>query len=1055
VINTTFEGYSLATLQQYQAVIYTGNTGTTAASASNLKLQDYLDAGGKLLIADNDLGYFNTGFTFYDTYLQSIFTADDALSDLTGSVVGANIMSGITADISDDPFPDIYAARSAENTPIFTYSTAGDGNNLPGGSAIVRNGYKAIYLAFDYHYLGGVAIGDPAETDVLQRALAWLIGGTPLDTVSWFSQSPLTGTLTTGTSQDVQIGWDASVADIAQPGTYTATLKIDNNDLAAQETALPVALTVLPAVNQGFLTGVVSTTGICDVNLAPINGAAVAIQGSAGFAITVTTNASGQYGYWLDQAHSPYTATVTYADHPITSYSVNVTGGVTTTQNYTLRLQKACIADSPNSLSATAELGSSAPNQTIAVTSSGALPLDFDVYELPANLPMGGGPDAFGYTWITSTYNYISATDGTALNLGDDGEANIVLPFPFTFYGVTSTDLRIGNNGAALFNVIAGDVSTANAAMSSAPNYFIAPFWDDIDSDTGNVYWKTVGTAPNRKVVVEWYNRPHYSNVGSATFEMILFENGNIQYQYLDTDFGNASYNFGASATSGIRGADAANSLQYSFNQAMLNSGLSLCFVKPDNPPCDVLDVPWLTVSPTSTVGLTGTPPSTQQLTVGFDSASLALPGTYTANLLISHNAPQPAISIPVTFTVTGSAAYGQISGVVTALAACDAPGVPMEGATVKINAGAAGTTTTDAGGRYSYWLPGGITYTVSFEHAAYVSQTVQMAVTAQQTTTHNADLRLIAPCQSLPASAITSTQLADSVVTKTLIVQNTGAGPLAWNIQEQATALLAAPDTQNYARVPRYTPVAVVPPVAPLVNTVQDGSFEATNGTTYANPYWGQNSSTFGTILCDAACAASGEVTPHTGLFFAWFGGSSTGDVGYIQQTEILTPGVSTLSFYLWMTDNAAANNFIKISIDGTPVFTATTADQSSYSAYTLVTVDVTAFANGAARALRFDSTTTDGGNFFVDDVALDITGPACEANALPWVTAVPVNGTVAGDSSANISLVFNSTGLAGGMHTGTLCYTSNDSIAPNVNIPVTLNVITEYRLFLPLIRR
>ncbi len=470
VINTTFEGYSLATLQQYQAVIYVGNTGTSNTSASNLKLQEYLDAGGRLLIADNDLGYFNTGYDLYDTYLQSIYTADDALSNLTGSVVGTGIMSGITADISADPYPDYYAARSAENTPIFTYSTAGAGNGQPGGSMIVRNSYKAVYLAFDYYYLGGSTIGDPVETDVLQRALTWLIGGAPLDTVPWFNQSPLTGTLTTGNAQNIQIGWDASVADVVQPGTYTATLKIDNNDPNAQNTVLPVALTVLPAANQGFLTGVVSTTGVCDVNVAPINAAAVAIQGSAGFAITVTTNAAGVYGYWLDAAQSPYTATVSYPDHPTTAYSVNVTGGVTTTQNYTLRLQKPCVTGTPNSLSAAAQLGSAAPNQTVYVTSSGALPLDFDVYELPASLPVGGGPDAYGYTWVTSTFNYIPANgSGTALNLTDDAEANIVSPFPISFYGVSSTDLRVGNNGAILFNATTGDVAVTNCGDGVGP----------------------------------------------------------------------------------------------------------------------------------------------------------------------------------------------------------------------------------------------------------------------------------------------------------------------------------------------------------------------------------------------------------------------------------------------------------------------------------------------------------------------------------------------------------------------------------------------------------
>lgn len=1062
VSNTTFEGYSLATLQQYQAVMYAGNTGTSDTSASNLKLQEYLNAGGKLLIADNDLGYFNTGFAFYDTYLQSVYTADDALSNLTGTVVGEGIMAGVSGDISADPYPDYYTARSAENTPIFKYSTAGSGNAAPAGSIIVRNGYKAVYLAFDYYYLGGSTIGDQIETDVMQRVMGWLGGGSTFDAVPWFSQSPVTGTLATGNSQDIQIVWDASVADIVQPGTYTATLKIDNNDPVAQNTALPVALTVLPAASQGFLTGVVSTTGVCDVNPAPIQGAAVAIQGSAGFAITVTTDATGVYGYWLDAAQSPYTATVSYADHPTTSYSVNVSGGVTTTQNATLRLQKPCVTSSPASLTASAQLGNAAPNQTVYVTSSGALPLDFNVFEVPASLPIGGGPDAYGYTWLTSTFSYIPANDGTALTLGDDDEVNITLPFAFSFYGTSSTSLRVGNNGAVLFNAAAGDISTANAAMSGAPDNFIAPFWDDIDSDTGSVYWKTVGSSPNRQVVIEWYNRPHYSNIGSATFELVLFENGNILYQYLDTDFGNALYNGGVSATAGIRGAGAANSLQYSYNEAKLVDGRAICFVKPGNAPCDAVDVPWLSVSPTSSVALTGTPPTSQLLTVGFDATSLVQPGTYTANLLVSHNAPQPVVNIPVTFTVTAPASYGTLNGTVSGLAACDVNPMPMANAVVYIESGSGMTWTLHTNGSGFYQVAmdavhSPITVTASNE-AGYEAQTVAGAVvTATGTTTLDFDLRRYLPCQDLPTTAITATLQTNKVTTQTLTVHNMGAAALVWNIEELAPALLAAPSTETYNRVPRYIPPANIPLAAPLVNAIQDGSFEATNGGTFANPYWGQNSVTYGTVLCDVAtCTPAGQTqAPRTGTYWAWFGGASAGDVGYVQQTVVLTPGVSSLSFYLMMEANSNAGNFLKVSIDGTPVFTATTADQANYATYTLVTVDVTAFGDGASHVVRFDSTTLGGGNFHVDDVALDITGPACEPNSLPWVTAVPVSGTIAAGGSANVSLVFDSTGLAGGTYAGTLCYASNDPIAPSVQIPVTLKVISEYKVFLPLVRR
>ena len=101
--------------------------------------------------------------------------------------------------------------------------------------------------------------------------------------------------------------------------------------------------------------------------------------------------------------------------------------------------------------------------------------------------------------------------------------------------------------------------------MSSAPANFIAPFWDDMDTDTGGTYGQVFGTAPNRVYVVEWYNRPHYSNVGSATFEVLFYEGTNqITFQYQDVDFGNVSYNNGAGATVGIKGS----TIQYSFNAA-------------------------------------------------------------------------------------------------------------------------------------------------------------------------------------------------------------------------------------------------------------------------------------------------------------------------------------------------------------------------------------------------------------------------------------------------------------------------------------------------------
>ncbi|MEJ5200466.1 MAG: hypothetical protein WHX53_16220, partial [Anaerolineae bacterium] len=297
---------------------------------------------------------------------------------------------------------------------------------------------------------------------------------------------------------------------------------------------------------------------------------------------------------------------------------------------------------------------------TVTIGNDGAGALAFAVHEAHEAKP-AGGPDPFGYTYQDSRradgprYEWIDATDGTVLVLDDDEEANISLPFPFSLYGVSSTDLRVGNNGAALFNATVGDVTYGNSALSAdAPDFLIAPFWDDIDSDTGGVYYKTIGAAPNRRFVVEWHDRPHYSSfgyVGAATFELILYEGtNNIKFQYRDISFGDSAYDYGASATVGIRGSGN-NYLEYSYNQPALADGLAICFQHPDAPPCDESDIPWLAAEPISgTVPAGGSLP----MAVRFDATPITATGTYTAFLWFSTNDPtaQPFIAYPVTLTV-------------------------------------------------------------------------------------------------------------------------------------------------------------------------------------------------------------------------------------------------------------------------------------------------------------------------------------------------------------------------------------------------------------------
>ncbi len=161
-------------------------------------------------------------------------------------------------------------------------------------------------------------------------------------------------------------------------------------------------------------------------------------------------------------------------------------------------------------------------------------------------------------------------TTGTALNISDDGEVNITLPFTFYLDGLGATNLRVGNNGGVLFNATVGDISAGNSALTTSISQGFYAFWDDIDDNWGNVYWQVLGTAPNRRLVVEWYQRPHYSGIDTCTFETILFEGTNqITFLYQDVFFNNSSYDYGASASIGIVGQN--DAYQYSYNTLSLN----------------------------------------------------------------------------------------------------------------------------------------------------------------------------------------------------------------------------------------------------------------------------------------------------------------------------------------------------------------------------------------------------------------------------------------------------------------------------------------------------
>jgi uncharacterized repeat protein (TIGR01451 family) len=155
--------------------------------------------------------------------------------------------------------------------------------------------------------------------------------------------------------------------------------------------------------------------------------------------------------------------------------------------------------------------------------------------------------------------------------------------------------------------------------------------------------------------------------------------------------------------------------------------------------------------------------------------------------------------------------------------------------------------------------------------------------------------------------------------------------------------------------------------PVPGSSNVVADGSFEAGA----PNPSWDEFSSTFGTPLCDTGC---GGPPASDGSWYAWFGGISAEEQGWLEQTLTIPVTSSTLEFDLLVGVCDSANDYLHVAVDGAQVFT--TDPCTVNGAYTPTFVDISSYADGQEHVLRFDSEifATNGGNsnFFLDRVVI-----------------------------------------------------------------------------------
>jgi len=176
-----------------------------------------------------------------------------------------------------------------------------------------------------------------------------------------------------------------------------------------------------------------------------------------------------------------------------------------------------------------------------------------------------GQSSAYSFTQSNGTFTPVTGTVlGTATGNTTTTNLNSAvfvapIPFNFNYNGIVYTTLSVSSNGFITFGAtppatatttpISGTVAY-DGAVSAFGRDLSGVF--DVNGVTSSISYETVGTAPNRELVIQWSNfRPASStsttNVYTTSFQIRLAETAHV----ISVVYGNSAYTVGSTAVSG------------------------------------------------------------------------------------------------------------------------------------------------------------------------------------------------------------------------------------------------------------------------------------------------------------------------------------------------------------------------------------------------------------------------------------------------------------------------------------------------------------------------
>lgn len=180
----------------------------------------------------------------------------------------------------------------------------------------------------------------------------------------------------------------------------------------------------------------------------------------------------------------------------------------------------------------------------------------------------GGGTHTITYTYDTMLYYSVNefiefdtvAGSGTgavysfgASAVDDDLSDPLPIGFDFSFFNTSYDSIVVSTNGWFTFNIneTSSDFSNDVIPSTNGAEDLIAYMWDDMEMTSFEYF--VVGTAPNRQLVLNFFNTAHLGDSEPAVAQVVLHETTNIIDIYCIACNRDAG---GTSATQGIENAD-------------------------------------------------------------------------------------------------------------------------------------------------------------------------------------------------------------------------------------------------------------------------------------------------------------------------------------------------------------------------------------------------------------------------------------------------------------------------------------------------------------------